>query len=53
MGEIMEGMKFIGTLISKKIFIYVFLIIGFLGALFVLYKMLYASENKGELLKRI
>lgn len=46
-------MTFVGWILSKKIFTYCFLIIGFLGIIFVSFKLLCGSESKGELLKRI
>ena len=51
--ELLSNMTFVGWILSKKIFTYSFLGIGFIGILFVSYKLLYASESKGELLKRI
>jgi hypothetical protein len=41
--ELLSNMTFVGWILSKKIFTYSFLGIGFIGILFVSYKLLYAS----------
>lgn len=51
--ELLSNLTVVGFLLEKKVFTYSFLIIGFLGIIYVCYKLLFASETKGELLKRI
>jgi hypothetical protein len=40
---LLDNLTVVGYLLKKKVFIYIFLIIGFIGVIFVMYKMLYAS----------
>ena len=46
-------MKVVGWLLSKKVFSYWFLAVGCLGVIYVSYKLICATQSKGELLKRI
>lgn len=47
LNEVLNNMNVVGTLLNKNIFTICFLGVGFLGILYVSYKMLYASETKG------
>ena len=51
--SMLANMKMFTWLLKNKIFTYCFISIGGLGVLYVSFKMLYASDSKGELLKRI
>jgi hypothetical protein len=53
LNDILNNIKVVGFLLDKKVFTYWFLIVVGLGIPFVIYKMICASQNKGELLKRI
>lgn len=39
MGQVLDGMLFVGVFIQKKVFIYIFLIMSVLGAIFVAFNM--------------
>ncbi len=51
--SLLANMKMVSWLLKKQIFTYCFLIIAGLSIVVVSYKLLCASESKGELLKRI
>lgn len=41
--ELLSNLTVVGFLLEKKVFTYSFLIIGFLGIIYVCYKLLFAS----------
>jgi hypothetical protein len=49
----LENMQVIGWILSNKIFTYSFLGIAFIGLIFVSFKLICNSDNKGDLLGRI
>lgn len=51
--QLLSNMTFVGWFLRNKVFTYSFLAIGGIGVLFVSFKLLFNSESKGELLKRI
>lgn len=53
MGQILEGMHFIKFFISNKIFVYAYLIMAVVGAIFVTVKITCFTQGKTEMLKAI
>jgi len=47
LNELLSNMQVVGWILSKKVFTYTFLSIGFLGVLYVSWRLLFESENKG------